>query len=42
MAALKMAAGTSAGAQLGASVSVKERNKIAELVDASSFKWRPN
>jgi len=35
MAALKMAAGTSAGAQLGASVSVKERNKIAELVDAS-------
>jgi succinate-semialdehyde dehydrogenase/glutarate-semialdehyde dehydrogenase len=35
MAALKMAAGTSNGAQLGASVSVKERNKIAELVDAS-------
>jgi succinate-semialdehyde dehydrogenase/glutarate-semialdehyde dehydrogenase len=35
MAALKMAAGTSAGAQLGASVSVKERNKIAELVDNS-------
>jgi succinate-semialdehyde dehydrogenase/glutarate-semialdehyde dehydrogenase len=35
MASLKMAAGTSAGAQLGASVSVKERNKIAELVDAS-------
>jgi succinate-semialdehyde dehydrogenase/glutarate-semialdehyde dehydrogenase len=33
MAALKMAAGTSSGAQLGASVSVKERNKIAELVD---------
>jgi len=32
---LKMAPGTSAGAQLGASVSVKERNKIAELVDAS-------
>jgi len=32
---LKMAAGTKAGAQLGASVSVKERNKIAELVDAS-------
>ena len=30
-----MASGTSAGAQLGASVSVKERNKIAELVDAS-------
>jgi succinate-semialdehyde dehydrogenase/glutarate-semialdehyde dehydrogenase len=35
MASLKMAAGTSTGAQLGASVSVKERNKIAELVDAS-------
>ena len=32
---LKMAAGTTAGAQLGASVSVKERNKIAELVDSS-------
>ena len=32
---LKMDAGTAAGAQLGASVSVKERNKIAELVDAS-------
>jgi succinate-semialdehyde dehydrogenase/glutarate-semialdehyde dehydrogenase len=32
---LKMAAGTTVGAQLGASVSVKERNKIAELVDAS-------
>jgi succinate-semialdehyde dehydrogenase/glutarate-semialdehyde dehydrogenase len=32
---LKMAAGTSSGAQLGASVSVKERNKIAELVDLS-------
>ena len=32
---LKMAAGTTAGAQLGASVSVKERNKIAELVEAS-------
>jgi succinate-semialdehyde dehydrogenase / glutarate-semialdehyde dehydrogenase len=32
---LKMAPGTNAGAQLGASVSVKERNKIAELVDAS-------
>jgi succinate-semialdehyde dehydrogenase/glutarate-semialdehyde dehydrogenase len=31
---LKMAAGTKAGAQLGASVSVKERNKIAKLVDA--------
>jgi succinate-semialdehyde dehydrogenase/glutarate-semialdehyde dehydrogenase len=35
MGVLKMAAGTSSGAQLGASVSVKERNKIAELVDAS-------
>jgi len=35
MAGLKMAAGTSSGAQLGASVSVKERNKIAELVDKS-------
>jgi succinate-semialdehyde dehydrogenase/glutarate-semialdehyde dehydrogenase len=35
MASLKMTAGTSAGAQLGASVSVKERNKIAELVDKS-------
>jgi len=35
MASLKMAAGTSSGAQLGASVSVKERNKIAELVDAA-------
>jgi succinate-semialdehyde dehydrogenase/glutarate-semialdehyde dehydrogenase len=32
---LKMASGTTAGAQLGASVSVKERNKIAELVDVS-------
>ena len=32
---LKMAPGTTVGAQLGASVSVKERNKIAELVDAS-------
>jgi succinate-semialdehyde dehydrogenase/glutarate-semialdehyde dehydrogenase len=32
---LKMAPGTTAGAQLGASVSVRERNKIAELVDAS-------
>ena len=35
MGGLKMAPGTSAGAQLGASVSVKERNKIAELVDSS-------
>jgi succinate-semialdehyde dehydrogenase/glutarate-semialdehyde dehydrogenase len=32
---LKMAPGTTSGAQLGASVSVKERNKIAELVDSS-------
>ena len=32
---LKMAPGVTAGAQSGASVSVKERNKIAELVDAS-------
>jgi succinate-semialdehyde dehydrogenase/glutarate-semialdehyde dehydrogenase len=32
---LKMAPGTTAGAQLGASVSVKERDKIAELVKAS-------
>jgi succinate-semialdehyde dehydrogenase/glutarate-semialdehyde dehydrogenase len=32
---LKMAPGVTAGAQLGASVSVKERNKIAELVDSS-------
>jgi succinate-semialdehyde dehydrogenase/glutarate-semialdehyde dehydrogenase len=32
---LKMAPGTTVSAQLGASVSVKERNKIAELVDAS-------
>ena len=35
MGGLKMAPGTSSGAQLGASVSVKERNKIAELVDTS-------
>jgi succinate-semialdehyde dehydrogenase/glutarate-semialdehyde dehydrogenase len=35
MGSLKMAAGTSSGAQLGASVSVKERNKIVELVDSS-------
>ena len=35
MGGLKMAPGISSGAQLGASVSVKERNKIAELVDAS-------
>jgi len=32
---LKMSPGTTVGAQLGASVSVKERNKIAELVDTS-------
>ena len=35
MAALKVAPGLDEGAQLGASVSIKERNKIAELVDAS-------
>jgi succinate-semialdehyde dehydrogenase/glutarate-semialdehyde dehydrogenase len=35
MGALKMAPGMSEGAQLGASVSVKERNKIADLVDAA-------
>jgi succinate-semialdehyde dehydrogenase/glutarate-semialdehyde dehydrogenase len=35
MSGLKMAPGLSDGAQLGASVSVKERNKIAELVDSS-------
>jgi succinate-semialdehyde dehydrogenase/glutarate-semialdehyde dehydrogenase len=35
MGALKMASGMSEGAQLGASVSVKERNKIAELVDTA-------
>jgi succinate-semialdehyde dehydrogenase/glutarate-semialdehyde dehydrogenase len=35
MSGLKMASGLSEGAQLGASVSIKERNKIAELVDAS-------
>jgi succinate-semialdehyde dehydrogenase/glutarate-semialdehyde dehydrogenase len=35
MKSLKIGAGASAGAQLGASVSVKERNKIAGLVDAS-------
>jgi succinate-semialdehyde dehydrogenase/glutarate-semialdehyde dehydrogenase len=33
MGALKMAPGLTEGAQLGASVSMKERNKIAELVD---------
>ena len=35
MGALKLAPGLQAGAQLGASVSVKERNKIAQLVDNS-------
>jgi succinate-semialdehyde dehydrogenase/glutarate-semialdehyde dehydrogenase len=35
---LKMASGISSGAQLGASVSVKERNKIAQLVDDSITK----
>jgi succinate-semialdehyde dehydrogenase / glutarate-semialdehyde dehydrogenase len=35
MSGLKMASGLSEGAQIGASVSIKERNKIAELVDAS-------
>ena len=35
MGELVVAAGLEAGAQLGASVSIKERNKIAELVDAS-------
>ena len=35
MSQLKMGKGTDAGVQLGASVSIKERNKIAELVDAA-------
>jgi len=35
MSSLKMASGLTEGAQLGASVSVKERNKIAELVDSA-------
>ena len=35
MGGLKVAPGLEAGAQLGASVSVKERNKIAQLVDDS-------
>jgi len=35
MAKIKMAPGLSQGAQLGAFVSMKERNKIAELVDAA-------
>ena len=35
MAALKMDNGLTEGAQLGASISLKERNKIADLVDAA-------
>ena len=35
MAKIKMAPGLTEGAQLGASVSIKERDKIADLVDAS-------
>jgi succinate-semialdehyde dehydrogenase/glutarate-semialdehyde dehydrogenase len=35
MGALKLAPGLETGAQLGASVSIKERNKIAQLVDDS-------
>ena len=35
MSELKMASGITAGAQLGASVSIKERDKIASLVEAS-------
>ena len=35
MISLKMANGLSEGAQLGASVSIKERNKIAQLVDGA-------
>ena len=35
MSALKVADGLTEGAQLGASVSIKERNKIAELVDSA-------
>ena len=38
MGALKVAPGLDAGAQLGASVSVKERNKIAQLVGESIAK----
>ena len=38
MGALKVAPGLEAGAQLGASVSIKERNKIAQLVDDSVTK----
>jgi succinate-semialdehyde dehydrogenase/glutarate-semialdehyde dehydrogenase len=36
MSHLKMGKGTDAGIQLGASVSIKERNKIAELVDGAT------
>ena len=36
MSAMKMGVGREAGITLGASVSVKERNKIAELVDAAT------
>lgn len=35
MSKIKMAPGLTEGAQLGASVSIKERNKISDLVDAS-------
>ena len=35
MGKIKMAPGLSEGAQLGASVSIKERDKISDLVDAS-------
>jgi succinate-semialdehyde dehydrogenase/glutarate-semialdehyde dehydrogenase len=35
MSNIKMASGLTEGAQLGASVSIKERDKIADLVDAS-------
>jgi succinate-semialdehyde dehydrogenase/glutarate-semialdehyde dehydrogenase len=38
MGKLKFAAGLSEGAQLGASISIKERNKIAQLVDDSITK----
>ena len=38
MSELKMAPGLSEGAQLGASVSVKERNKIADLVEEAKAK----
>jgi succinate-semialdehyde dehydrogenase/glutarate-semialdehyde dehydrogenase len=36
MAAMKMGVGREAGVTLGASVSIKERNKIAELVDGAT------